>query len=197
MGECQALSPLKTGNGTNVIVNQVAWSNDDTHMAINVVAPVNGIQSDLIRFTDISDCQYADLLDEFPSKRLEIDDYHKYPYIQNFGYDGYFLFSLVSYARNDGYGHLYFYNTDLHRSESKVNPIDGKCCYRDPQFSPDGRYLIFAYQPYEAGATTDLYLVPFSSISSGGNINPIPLPDTFFTNPKVKPQPAFRPAAGQ
>jgi Tol biopolymer transport system component len=197
MGECEALSPLKTNTGTNVIVNQVAWSNDDTQMAINVVAPVNGIQSDLIRFTDISNCQYADLLDEFPSRRLEIDDYDKFPYIQNFGYDGYYLVSLVSYTRNDGYGHLYFYNTDLHRADSKVNPIDGNCCYRDPQFSPDGRYFIFAYQPYEAGAITKLYYVPFSAIGTGGHLEPIPLPESFFTNSKVKPQPAFRPVTGQ
>ncbi len=194
MGECEALSPLKTGNGTNVIVNQVRWSADDSRMAINVVAPVNGIQSDLIRFTNITDCQYPDILDEFPSRRLEIDDYDKFPYIQNFGYDGYYLFSMVSYTRNDGYGHLYFYNTDLHRSESKVNPIDGTCCYRDPQFSPDGRYFIFAYQLYDPAATTQLYYVPFASIGTGANMEPLPLPEGFFADRKVKPMPVLRPA---
>ncbi len=197
MGTCEALSPLKTSNGTNVIVNQVRWSDDDTRMAINVVAPVNGIQSDLIRFTDISNCQYADLLDEFPSRRLVIDDYDKFPYIQDFGYDGFYLFSLVSYTRNDGYGHLYFYNTNLYRSESKVNPIGGTCCYRDPQFSPDGRYLVFAYQLYDPAATTQLYYVPFASIGTGANMEPLPLPEDFFTDRKVKPQPVMRPAGGQ
>ena len=195
-GECEALSPLKTGNGTNVIVNQVRWSADDTRMAINVVAPVNGIQSDLIRFTDITNCQYADILDEFPSRRLVIDDYDKFPYIQDFGYDGYYLFSLVSYTRNDGYGHLYFYNTNLYRSESKVNPVDGTCCYRDPQFSPDGRYLVFAYQLYDPAAITQLYYVPFASIGTGANMEPLPLPEDFFADRKVKPQPVLRPVTG-
>jgi len=149
------------------------WVAKTSGSSISVKAPVNGIQSDLIRFTDISDCQYADLLDEFPSRRLEIDDYDKSPYIQNLGYDGYFLFSLVSYTRNDGYGHLYLYNTNQHRADSKVNPVKGNCCYRDPQFSPDGRYFIFAYQPYEVGATTDLYLVPFAALGTGGNMEPL------------------------
>jgi len=193
MSECEALTPLKTNNGTNVIVNYVAWSADDTRMAINVVAPVNGIQSDLIRFTDISNCSYTDVLDEFPSRRLEIDDYDKFPYIQNFGYDGFFLFTMVSYTRNDGFGHLYFYNTDLHRSESKVNPIDGTCCYRDPQFSPDGRYVIFAYQAYDPNAITQLYYVPYASLGTGANLEPIPLRDDLLTDRKAKPQPVLRP----
>jgi len=198
MGEaCQVLAPLQTSNGTNVIVNHVAWSKDDTRMAINVVAPVNGIQSDLIRFTDISSCQYTDVLDEFPSRRLEIDNYEKYPYIQNFGYDGYVLFSLVSYTRNDGFGDLYFYNTSLYRSESKVNPIGGTCCYRDPQFSPDGRYLIFAYQAYDPNATTQLYFAPYATLGTGTNLQPIPLPEDMLTDRKAKPQPALRPVPGQ
>jgi Tol biopolymer transport system component len=99
----------------------------------------------------------------------------------------------VNYERNDGYGYLYFYNTDLHRAETKVSPLS-PCCYRDPQFSPDGRYMIFAYQPYEPGATTQLYYVPFATLGTGGNLQPLPLPEDLFTNTKVKPQPVLRPA---
>ncbi len=194
MAECEALAPLKTNTGTSVAVTQALWSDDGKRLAIKVLAPEGGVQVDLIRFTDISGCQYTDLLDEFPATRFEIDGYDETPYIQNFGYDGAFLFSMVSYTRNDGYGDLYFYNTDLHRAEYKVNPIGGTCCYRDPQFSPDGRYIIFAYQPFQAGATTQLYYVPYATIGSGGFMEPIPLPDGFFGNPKVKPQPALRPA---
>ncbi|HBY09244.1 MAG TPA: hypothetical protein DEH22_16250 [Chloroflexi bacterium] len=197
MSDCEVLAPLTTSTGSSVIVSQVQWSKDGTRLAINVKAPVNGIQSDLIRFTDISSCQYTDTLDEFPSRRLEIDDYEKYPYIQNFGYDGYYLFSLVSYTRNDGYGHLYFYNTDQHRSESMVDPIGGTCCYRDPQFSPDGRYVIFAYQLFDPAAVTQLFYAPYATLGTGANLKPIPLPEDFFADRKVKPQPALRPAPGQ
>ncbi|MFQ6610788.1 MAG: S8 family serine peptidase, partial [Fidelibacterota bacterium] len=50
--------------------------------------------------------------------------------IQNFSFDGGYLFALVSYVRNDGFGNLYIYNGDLHRADSKLNPINGDCCYR-------------------------------------------------------------------
>ncbi|MCP4182648.1 MAG: hypothetical protein GY761_04935 [Hyphomicrobiales bacterium] len=195
MSECDQLAPHQTNTGASVVVTQARWSTDDTRLAINVKAPVNGIQSDLIRFYDISSCQYLDKIDEFPATRFDIDGYDDTPYIQNFSYDGSYLFSMVSYTRNDGFGHLYFYNTDLHRADSKVNPIDGECCYRDPQFSPDGHYIIFAYQPYVVDAVTQLYYVPYATLSSGGTFEPIPLPDGFLTNRTVKPQPALRPAA--
>ena len=197
MSECEVLAPLTTNTGASVAVTQVKWSNDDTKMAIKVLAPEGGIQVDLIRFTDISSCQYTDLLDEFPASRFDIDGYSKTPYIQNFGYDGIYLFAMNSYARNDGYGNLYLYNTHEYRAESKINPINGTCCYRDSAFSPDGRYLIFAYQPFEAGAKTQLYLAQVASLATGGKIEPIPLPETFFSDPKVKPQPVFRPVPSQ
>jgi serine/threonine protein kinase len=197
MSECEVLAPLTTNTGASVAVTQVKWSKDDTQMAIKVLAPEGGIQVDLIRFADISNCQNTDLLDEFPATRFDIEGYRKTPYIQNFGYDGIYLFAMNSYERNDGYGHLYLYNTNVYRAESKVNPINGTCCYRDPGFSPDGSYLIFAYQPFEIGAKTQLYLALVASLGTGGNFEPIPLPDTFFSDPKVKPQPAFRPIPSQ
>jgi predicted Ser/Thr protein kinase len=193
MSDCEVLNPLKTNTGASVAVTQVRWSADDNNMALKVIAPENGIQVDLIRYTDISSCQYTDTLDEFPASRFKLDGYDKTPYIQTFGFDGYYLFAMVNYERNDGYGYLYFYNTDLHRAETKVSPLS-PCCYRDPQFSPDGRYMIFAYQPYEPGATTQLYYVPFATLGTGGNLQPLPLPEDLFTNTKVKPQPVLRPA---
>ena len=77
-----------------------------------------------------------------------------------------------------------------------MNPIDDTCCYRDPQFSPDGRYVVFAYQAYDPNAITQLYYVPFSSLSTGANFEPIPLPDDLLMDRKAKPQPALRPAPG-
>jgi dipeptidyl aminopeptidase/acylaminoacyl peptidase len=195
MGDCEILNPLRTNTGASVAVTQVHWSEDDTKLAIKVLAPQSGIQVDLIRYTDVSSCQYTNKLDEFPASRFHIDGYDKTPYIQNFGFDGEFLFAMNSYTRNDGYGYLYIYNTDLHRADSKITPV-GNCCYRDPQFSPDGRYFIFAYQPFVAGAATQLYYVPYAQLTTGANFEPIPLPESFFTDPKVKPIPVLRPADG-
>jgi Tol biopolymer transport system component len=194
MGVCEALAPLKTNTGASVIVNQVRWSQDDTQIATMIKAPEGGIQVDLIRFLDITNCENPDRLDEFPATRFDIAGYDKQPYLQNFGYDGVFLFAMTSYTRNDGFGDLYIYNTFLHRADKEINPIDGKCCYRDPQFSPDGSYLVFVYQPFEAGAAAELYYVLYATISAGGRMEPLPIPEGFFTDPKVKPQPALRPA---
>jgi hypothetical protein len=32
-----------------------------------------------------------------------------------------------------------------------VNPINNTCCYQDAKFSPDGSYLVFAYQDIGLG----------------------------------------------
>ncbi len=195
MSQCPSLAPMLTSNDTPVPVKQLRWSRDGKRIAILKLANDAGNLVDLIQIFEIRSCDF-DLIrkDEFPAARFVMAGYDKAPYIQNFGYDGGYLFALVSYIRNDGYGDLYIYNADLHRADLKVNPIDQRCCYRDPQFSPDGRYLIFVYQPYEAGAKARLYYIPYGTLGTGAKYNPLPLPDSFFSNPKVKPQPALRPA---
>ena len=195
MSECAILSPLLTGLETIVPVKFLRWSQDGQKIAILLLSNDNGKRVDLIRFLEIQSCEYGLVrIDEFPATRFTITGYDKSPYIQNFGYDGNYLFAMVSYTRNDGFGDLYIYNTDLHRADLKLNPINGKCCYRDPQFSPDGRYLIFAYQPYEAGATAQLYYIPYSTMGTGAQYEPLPLPEGLFENPREKPQPVLRPS---
>lgn len=195
MNECPVLNPLTTNTGASVPVKKVRWSKDGKQLALLIIANDAGRQVDLIRVIDISNCNNPpDRIDEFPATRFKLPDYDNTPYIQNFGWDGNVLFALNSYTRNDGFGHLYIYNMDLHKAEPKINPIDGNCCYRDAQFSPDGRYIIFAYQPFEAGATASLYYVQLGTLGTGAKYEPIPLPEDFFKNPKDKPQPVLRPA---
>ena len=143
---------------------------------------------------DITDCENGPVrLDEFPATRFTIDGYSDAPYIQSFGYDGSYVFAMVSYKRNDGYGDLYVYNSELHRVDPNVNPVGDSCCYRDIRFSPDGRYIIFAYQPFEPGVSAKLYYVDYALAIAGANLEPIPLPDTFFANVREKPIPVLRP----
>jgi Tol biopolymer transport system component len=106
-----------------------------------------------------------------------------------------YLFALTGFARNDGFGDLYIYNSDLHKADLEVNPVDGVCCYRDPQFSPDGQYLAFAFQDIRAGAANPitLYYIDLSTLGTGVRYTPIPLPEDFFSNPREKPQPILRP----
>lgn len=197
MSECPTYAPLKTSKGTIVSVQKVRWSDDGQTLSLMILAALSGVQGDLIQIYPVGDCKSQPYRsDEFPAVRFEVADYDKSPYLQNFGYDGGYLYAITSFTRNDGFGHMYLYNADLHRADIEVNPIDGECCYRDPQFSPDGRYLIFAYQPFEAGATTQLYIVSFGTIGTGARYEPLPLPEGFLTDPRNKPQPVFRPVSG-
>ncbi len=195
ISKCPAFAPLKTSKGNIVPVKTVRWANDGKSISVMILALTGGVQGDLIKIYPIGDCRSQPYRsDEFPAERFQVENYAKAPYLQNFGYDGGFLYALTSFTRNDGYGHLYLYNADLHRADTKVNPIEGACCYRDPSFSPDGRYLIFAFQPFEAGATSQLYLIPVGTIGTGVTYDPIPLLDGFFADPRAKPQPVLRPA---
>lgn len=197
MSECEAFNPMVTVGGDRVAAKTVRWSNDGTRLSIIVVAPVNGIQGEQIRIYDKKSCEIQPArIDEIPAVRFKMEKFDSTPYIQTFGYDGNYLYALTSYTRNDGYGQLYLYNAEIQKPEVEVNPINGTCCYRDPEFSPDGRYLILAYQPFEAGATSQLYIIPYGTIGTGATYEPIPLPDEFFSDPKVQPQPVMRPIPG-
>jgi Tol biopolymer transport system component len=75
-----------------------------------------------------------------------------------------------------------------------VNPIDKACCYRDPQFSPDGTYLLFAFQDIRDAdkGITRLYYVPYGTIDTGARYEPLPLPE--FSDKKAQPQAVLRKA---
>jgi len=193
--ECQSLAPYKH-RGSLVIVSKARWSADGDRLAILRQAYDADRHVELIQIIDITRCEIPlPRLDEFPATRFDMEDYALNPIIQDFAWDGDELFALTSYQRNDGFGDLWVYNTDLHRG-FKANPIDGECCYRDPVFSPDGKYLAFAYQDTRLapnGAAV-LYYVPYAALDSSLVYPPLPLPTEFFSERRSKPQPILRPA---
>ncbi len=197
ISECPAFAPLKNTKESIVSVQKVRWSDNGETLSLMVLAALSGIQGDIIQIFPVGDCESQPYRsDEFPASRFSVEDYDQSPYLQNFGYDGRYLYAITSFTRNDGFGHLYLYNGDLHKAEVKVNPINDECCYRDPQFSPDGHYLIFAHQPFEAGATTQLYIISYGTIGTGASYQPLSLPEGFLTDTRAKPQPVFRPVSG-
>lgn len=195
MADCSALGPYASGTGSAFAAFNTRWSADMQQLAVIQKIIYESHQEDAIRLLDISHCSTGlDLLDEFPGQRFRISQVTT---LQNFAWDGFFNFAFVRNVRNDGFGDLYFYNSDLHQPNKDTNPIDKVCCYRDPSFSPDGSYLAFAFQDIRegAGSVTHLYYIQVGTLFTGLTYTPIPLPDGFFTNVKEGPQPILRPAA--
>jgi serine/threonine-protein kinase len=176
----------------DLAVKGAQWSDDGTRLAIKYIANVNEKFADAVRIMDIQQCN--DLpparIDDFPDGRF------KFPNdIVSFDYDGDLLFFINSDVRNDGYGNLVFYNSFTHKYEA-VAPYEGNCCYRDATFSPDGAYVIFAFQDIRLGgeSPTNLYYLPADTLSQQRALEPMPLPAGFFTKRNDAPMPALRPA---
>lgn len=167
------------------------WSEDGQKLSIKYLAPSGSLIADTIRILDTHLCNDISIpvrLDEFPLGRFPFGNT-----IVNFDWDGDLLFLMNSNKRNGGFGELAFYNTFTHKSE-KPAPIEGNCCYRDAVFSPDGTYVIFAFQDIRLeNNPIALYYVPIDALTTGGTLQPLPLPDNFFTKRADAPMPAFRP----
>jgi hypothetical protein len=190
MGECKYFSPYGP-----VMAKTLAWSKDGKALAYVFEAPVAGRREDNIRVISVADCvdPQVRIGVDFPAQFFDIKGYNDNPTIQNFGWDGEAMFSMNGIVRNGGYGDLYFWNNEANRPDLMVNPV-GACCYRDSFYSPDGRYLVFAYQKIDASNKIQLYYIPLGTIGTGETYSPLPLPEDFFANRSDSPQPVLRPA---
>lgn len=191
MAECKDFAPFR-----NFFAEGAQWSSDGNYLSVLLLANLGtGKRGNVIQVLAIDQCTPTpEKITTFPGSTFDMEGYNENPTIQSFGFNGLSLYTLNNIVRNGGFGDLYAYNSELSKSSPKINPVDNRCCYRDSQFSPDGSYLIFAYQDFLQGAdsTTQIYLVPFGSIGTGVRYDPLPLPDIL--NPQEKPQPILRPA---
>jgi serine/threonine-protein kinase len=192
-----ALEPCIVPEGRTrsaLVVKEGRWSSDDKLVAWLFKGPD---ASDQVSVLNIQDCTPAtiDLIDTFPGTRFNPPGYQT-RLMPDFDWDGFNQFIFNTSKRNGGWGEMHVYNWETHKPTLTLNPIDKKCCYRDARWSPDGTYLLFAFQDEGLAdrAQTLLYYVPFGGIGAGATMNPIPLPDGFFKNPKEAPQAALRPA---
>jgi len=182
---------------TAVVAKGVRWSADSRKLAVLFQSAKDGRMADFVRIMDVSRCYDADplVLDDFPSKRSAPPEYTDNPALSSYSWDGDQRFLINTFKRNDGYGELYLY--DMSTGEfRKINPIGGTCCYRDASFSPDGKYILFAFQDLRLGedSETQLYYIPFDAIGTGAKFTPIKIPRTFFSNLREKIQPVLRPS---
>jgi hypothetical protein len=162
-----------------------------------VQVPYQGLRADVVAVFPVDTCypdNYARFEVQFPPPHFTYPGYDKNPSIQDLGFDGNSLFALHGFTRNDGFGDLHLFNMDSFKFSESVNPINNTCCYRDAEFSPDGSYLVFAFQDIGLGqaSTTNLYYIPFGSIGTGAIYEPLPLPE--IADVKERPQPVLRSA---
>jgi hypothetical protein len=151
----------------------------------------------MVRVLDIHRCSVVEpsTVDTFPGPRFSMTGYSGNPVIPSFNWDGMTLFLPNSFYRNDGYGYLYGYNLESHKATA-LDPLGSTCCYRDARWSPDGSYVLFAYQDIRLGANSpiQLFYIPYGTIGAGATYTPFSLPAGFFQKLTEKPQPALRPA---
>ena len=177
-------------------VREALWSADDKLVAWlfrGVDAGNPAVQAEQVSILDISACTPAaiDQLDNFPALRFPVEGWQN-RLIPDIDWDGNDLFVFNTDRRNNGWGELYVYDWKLHKGYH-INPIEDACCYRDARWSPDGLYLLFAFQDLRLGAEapTLLYYVPYGAIGTGSRFTPIPLREGFYKNRKEAPQPAL------
>ncbi len=170
------------------------WSNDGKKIAVNTNSVDAGHLVDLIRIFDISACDSTapQGLDNFPAARFAMTGYSARPIIPSFDWDGDTLFVLNSIFRYE-LGYLYVYNTETRRGEN-LDPLQTACCYTEARFSPDGSFLLFAYQDINSGANaqTQLYYISYGSIGAGATYTPLTLPNGSFSAPNDRLDAALR-----
>jgi len=178
---------------TQYSFRDILWSKDRKSIAAHIVDTelVNSDQIILLSL-DIPSCANTGLtrIDKFPGLNFVFSNKESTNKITSYDWNGDRLFLLNDNVRNEGFGDLYLYNAETHQ-ETIINPIDGMCCYRDATWSPDGKYIMFIYQPFDS-SNTSLYYIPFADIGTGKKFEPIVLPPRFFL-PREKPDPVLRP----
>lgn len=172
------------------------WSADSTRMAAVVLGKLkNGHYADVIQVFDVDKCVPNPLiLIRFPDQNFSYLDYNRNPKFQDFAWDGRDQFILHSRPENEAFSAMHIFNIATFSFTENLNPVNGACCYRDPQFSPDGSYLIFAFQDNGARASKaiQLYYIPVAGVGAGETYQPLPIPE--ISDPSRQPQPALRPA---
>lgn len=170
------------------------FNNAGTRLATIIKAPVGSRLMDFIKVFGIGECgEYYGKLDLFPGDRFTMRGFsgeREPATILDYGWDGEELFALHGNVQN-GFGDMVIYNIRTHKAEV-INPIDDKCCYQDIQWSPDGQYILFAYQAINT-RETKLYYIPYGTLNTGMTYEPLNLPYYFFAEAKTRIEPVLRP----
>ena len=175
-------------------VKDVIWPKDNNKVAF-IYLDTSNYPVDQISVMDVSGCPTATLARQgtFPGVEFTIPGYANSTTLPSFDWDGKTLLVFNDFVRNDGFGNLYYF--DMQTGEGKmINPIENTCCYRDARFSPDGKYLLFAFQDSRPGAPSVIQLIyaPLEDLLNGQATLPIELPFGALSDPRSSPQFSLR-----
>lgn len=192
MSDCDKLAPYQRNSAVGA-----RWSKDSKTLAVVALGVLaDGRRGEIVQVVAVDKCIPNPVVQvQFPQPHFTYSAYNHNPELTGLTWDGGALFALNGLTRNEGFGDLHFFNRETYKAQLAVNPVNGVCCYSGPQFSPDGQYLLFAFQDIGLGAAsvTQIYYIPFGTIGSGAAYQPLPLPA--FSSPKELPQAVARPAA--
>lgn len=183
-------------NYSEVAVKGAQWSVDGKSLAILYQSAIGQRLGETIRIMDVdlARCKAVDplVLDEFPGEHFVPEGYGAFPVLPSYHWDGRERFLLNTYIRNGGYGDLYLYDMAAAR-ETRLNPVNGVCCYRSATFSPDGTRILFAFQDIGKGSEsrTELYYIP---LDGSQPVIPFRLPLDIFKDIRENIMLALRPA---
>ncbi len=172
----------------------VRWSGDSQSLAAVIVGSDVGLgmQLDLVVAMDVSQCgQEPVILHNVAVPELDLYHYSLNPIIESFAWNGGSLY-LINTDKKFGFGDFVEYNASSRGGEI-LHPFANQCCFRDFRWSPDGKYLIFAFEDIDRIEQVLLYYVPYHLIREGIDFPPLPFGENFFKHGE-HPQPVLRPA---
>ena len=175
-------SPPVQNSRCTLHVGRLTRYRDDGRMAVTVVeVSAHGRREDVIQVYTFDENCNPDLVDAFPGDRFTLRGYSEnsaLPRIDEYAWDGRDTFILHGDVRHNG-GDMVLYNLQTRKAEV-VNPVEGRCCYRDIHFSADGSYVSFVFQDARYTKPAEIYYVPLATLSGGGRFEPLPFPSYFF-----------------
>jgi tRNA A-37 threonylcarbamoyl transferase component Bud32 len=188
---CPELAPYQRNSAISA-----RWSKDSQALAVVALGVLgDGRRGEIVQLVAVDRCIANPMVQvQFPQPHFTFSEYNHQPTLPGLAWDGGVLFALNGLTRNDGFGELHIFNRETYKALLSINPVNKHCCYSGPQFSPDGEYLLFAFQDISLGAhsVTQIYYIPYGTLGTGMAYEPLPLPE--YTNPREQPQPVLRPA---
>jgi WD40 repeat protein len=191
LAQCSYYAPYRLQD----TLKAINWSLTNGQMALLVSKLEDGVNRDEINVLDFSRCSPSPQVvkEILPSYFLfTLRGYFERPELSGISWNENNQLLMTGAQGQSGFGDLELY--DLSQNKSQSIAPNGKCCYRDAFWSPDGSYLLYTFQP-EDGGDVSLYYAPVDQLGKpGAQMTSLSLPAEFLSGSLESLQPALRTA---